>query len=308
MAGAIVLPQHEGEAVRGLESIEIAVVVVIAKVRCPHLLTVFQAIFRSQVGIIVRPVVHEEAIPAAAIVRAVHALAAMADVQVDVPVIVEVARGASVVAAHIAGGARAGRSPRHHVRRVHGRATGVRQVNVAGAHIIAGEHINAAVVVEVGHGHALGENVRPGQIGQRVNTACRDMHVVGNGNTGADILVPVVVQIGDGPAPLAAVLHRTIVEGDKGVVRVLVEDVHMFAHVQLDDVIQAVVIHVGHAHARTATGVVRQAGTGIGEIELGHRPGREERGGDEWVGSTHEGTVGLDEKTARSVCLAGGRK
>ena len=80
--------------------------------------------------------------------------------------------------------------------------------------------------------------------------------------------MPIVVQIGNGPAPLFTVVHRAVVIGHEGVIGVLVQHVHVRAHIQLDDVVQAITIHIRNAYASTGVAGVREGGARVGEGQL----------------------------------------
>src|SRR5690606_23178939 len=90
-----------------------------------------------------------------------------------------------------------------------------------------------------------------------------------------EILVPVVAHVAHGHAPLVGARDHAHVVGGEGPVGRLVVDVEVAALVQQDQVVQAVAVHVGDAHASTAVGVgVREDGGCPGE-GLGGHEGRE---------------------------------
>ena len=176
VAGAVVLEQHKRATVRGAEGIEVAIVVDIAEVGCPHLLVVLHAVGGGFITVVAVAIVHEEAVPAAAVVRVVHTLATVADVQIDVAIVVEISGCAAVVAAHVVRGRTgAGRGPRHEVGVVRRRAAGVGDPNVARTHIVACEHVHTTIVVPIGHRHALREDGGTVEVAQCVDTARGDV-------------------------------------------------------------------------------------------------------------------------------------
>ena len=176
MSGAIVLEQHDRSAiVCGAERVEVTIIIIIAEVGSPCLSMVLHSVGVGLVAKMVGAIVHEKPIPTQYVVRIIMALAAVADEEVQIAIIVEIGIGAAIVPAHIAGGSG---GPVDIRVVVHRNAAGIGEPDIRRAIIMASENIHLAIVVHITNAHALGEDVRTVKIGQRVHPARCDAQPV----------------------------------------------------------------------------------------------------------------------------------
>ena len=281
MACAVVLQQLDGRAVVGRQTIEIAVVVDVCKVCGPALLVQHQTALQRFFGPSAVAVVHPELVDASWILRIVHELAALGDEQIDVSVAVKVRPHRAVVAAVVV----AWVVLQVVVRQVNELGSGRQSaVLVALPHaaqgvVVAAEHVQDAVVVDVHPIACLHEHAAVGQLQRVGHTWCGDvLHVHAVVRSAREhVLVAVVVKIRHAHAPLAVVAHLSQVVIDEPAFRGLVQRVERVALVQDNQIVVAVAVHVRKSNAPSAVVSVRQQIAGVGErLGVRHRGGHRE--------------------------------
>ena len=268
VARAVVLQQQQGRAVVGHQAIEIAVVVNVREVGRPALLKKHQAPLRRLLRVIALPVVDPKLVHPTRVLRVVHKLTALRDVEVNVPVPVKVGPHRAVVAAVVRVGVSAGVVARErHKRLVVGQRTSLVPLPKA-AHcvVMTRKHVQHTVLVDVRHVAGLHEHRTVPQALQIPLTRRGDVHQVHPvvGPAAEHVFVAVVVKIAYAHPPLAGARDVAQIEIGERAIRRLVQGVQHATLVEDDQVIVAVPIQIRESHAPAAV-----VGRGQGAVAVG---------------------------------------
>ena len=204
---AVVFKEQQRCAVVGHETIEIAVVVDVRKICRPALLKKHQTPCGCLFRVIPISIIDPKLIHPARVLRVIHKLATLGDVQVEIAVAVKVRPHRTVVAAVVRVGitSRVVARQGHEVLVVVQRSAFRALPQPAYCVVMTCEHVQHAILVHVGHVAGLHEHRAVVQTGKRSLSWCSDVHQMHPvvGAAAEDVFVPIVVEISHTHPPLA---------------------------------------------------------------------------------------------------------